>query len=228
MRKALGGTVAEFLDEFERDGMATFPFHKYTINRQKAMAREFVRVRWPGWLQLDVDFAENGQIITGREVQSEYWVTKQYTLFVQVVSWLLYDAWRSRDFILSVRYAVKVEPEGASVVDAIEPAAGFVWGEVVTVPSEPTASESAVYGVRKCSSSYDEPPIMVPRHRLRHRKLHTKQGIPGHHRRQEARLLCGAILHQGHAREPQVALRRHRCGALLRHPHSLRQRLVLL
>jgi hypothetical protein len=33
MRKARLGTVAEFLDEFERDVVATFPFHKYTISR---------------------------------------------------------------------------------------------------------------------------------------------------------------------------------------------------
>jgi len=66
MRKATVGTVTQFLDEFERDVMSTFPFHKYTINRQKACASEFARNRCPGWLQLDVDFAENGAIITGR------------------------------------------------------------------------------------------------------------------------------------------------------------------
>jgi hypothetical protein len=99
MRKASVGKVAEFLDEFERDGMSSFPFHKYTILRQKATGREFTCNLWPGWLQLDVDFAENRAIITGREVQSEYWVTKQYTVFVQVVSWLAFDAWRSRDSV---------------------------------------------------------------------------------------------------------------------------------
>jgi hypothetical protein len=174
MRKARVGTVVEFLDEVKRDVMATFPFHKYTINRQEAMAFEFARVRWPGWLQLDVVFAKNGRIIPGREVQSEYWVTKQYTLFVQVVSWLKHDAWRSRDSILSVRGVVTVEPEGASVVGAIEPAPSSLWGEIITTPSEPTVSETVLYGVRRFSESDEEPLVMVPRHRLRHRKLHTK------------------------------------------------------
>ena len=70
MHEPRSGTVVEFLDEFEREAMAKFPFHKFTIVRQKAMAAEFERNRCPGWVQFDVDFAENGSIITAEEVQS--------------------------------------------------------------------------------------------------------------------------------------------------------------
>ena len=36
--------------------------HRFTIHRQKAMDAEFARNRWPGWLQIDVDFAMDGTI----------------------------------------------------------------------------------------------------------------------------------------------------------------------
>lgn len=84
MHEPRSGTVIEFLDEFEREAMAKFPFHKFTIIRQKATAAEFARNRCPGWLQFDVDFAENGSIITAEEVQSQYWKINSFTLFVQV------------------------------------------------------------------------------------------------------------------------------------------------
>ena len=38
MHEPRSGTVVEFLDEFEREPMAKFSFHKFTIIRQKAMA----------------------------------------------------------------------------------------------------------------------------------------------------------------------------------------------
>ena len=52
MHHPRSGTVVEFLDEFEREAMAKFPFHKFTIVRQKAMAAEFERNRCPGWVQV--------------------------------------------------------------------------------------------------------------------------------------------------------------------------------
>jgi hypothetical protein len=124
-----------------------------------------------------VEFAEKGTIITGREVQSEYWVTKQYTVFVQVVSWLAFDAWRSRDSVLSKGAAVTVEPEGASVAGALEPAQGSYWAEVMQVPEAAARSENEVYGVRQHDAAEADPLAMVARHRLRHRKLRTKAYI---------------------------------------------------
>jgi|TARA_B110001469_G_scaffold116550_1_gene121831 hypothetical protein len=49
MHEQRSGTVIEFLDEFEREAMAKFPFHKFTIVRQKAMDAQFSRQRCPGW-----------------------------------------------------------------------------------------------------------------------------------------------------------------------------------
>lgn len=128
------GTVVEFLNEFELHVMHKFPHHKYTINKQKASTAQFLRNVSPGWLWFNVDFAENGDIITAREVQSEYWVMKHYTLFVQVVAFLLTSAWVSRDSALALRDAVTVEPAEASTPGATEPAEGSYWAEIVTLP----------------------------------------------------------------------------------------------
>jgi hypothetical protein len=85
-------------------------------------------------LQFDVDFAENGAIITADEVQSQYWKINSFTLFVQVVSFLLSDAWKSRTSVLSRGAAVTVELEGASTPGSLEPGKGSFWAEVVVVP----------------------------------------------------------------------------------------------
>ena len=84
MHDQRGGTVVEFLDEFESNVMCHFPHHKYTLLKQKASAAQFDRNRGPGFTKSDVDFAENGLIITAESVQSEYWLQRTYTLFVQV------------------------------------------------------------------------------------------------------------------------------------------------
>ena len=85
-------------------------------------------------MQFDVDFAENGAIITADEVQSQYWKLNSFTLFVQVVSFLLSDAWRSRTALLSCGAAVTVELEGASTPGSLKPGKGSFWAEVVAVP----------------------------------------------------------------------------------------------
>ena len=135
MHEPRSGTIVEFLDEFEREAMAKFPFHKFTIVRQKAMAAEFERNRCPGWAQFDVDFAENGSIITAEEVQSQYWKINSFTLFVQVVSWLVSKAWVSRTSRLACGMAVTVELEGSSEPDSLQPGKGSYWAEVVSVPT---------------------------------------------------------------------------------------------
>jgi hypothetical protein len=96
---------------------------------------------------------------------------------VQVVSWLLYNAWISRESILNVRDAVTVEPEGMSVTNSVESARGSFWAEVVTTPATPEVSESALYGVRRHDALDTDPLLMVPRCRLRHRQLRTEAYI---------------------------------------------------
>ena len=169
MHEPRSGTVVEFLDEFEREAMAKFPFHKFTIIRQKAMAAEFERNRCPGWLQFDVDFAENGAIITAEEVQSQYWKINSFTLFVQVVSFLVSVDWVSRTSRLSCGTAVTVELDGASELGAVQPGKGSFWAEVVSVPA-PLAAEAfdvarqaQMYGVRRQGAAEGSAPEQVRR-----------------------------------------------------------------
>ena len=166
MHEPRSGTVVEFLDEFEREAMAKFPFHKFTIVRQKAMAAEFERNRCPGWLQFDVDFAENGPIITAEEVQSQYWLINSFTLFVQVVSFLVSDAWISRISRLTCGMAVTVELEGASEPGATQPAKGSFWAEVVGVPAVSAGAsdetlQAQMYYVRRYGAAEGSAPEQV-------------------------------------------------------------------
>lgn len=175
------GTVVQFLDQFERDVMRKFPHHRHTIARQKAMAAEFERNRGPGWLQVDADFAMDGDIPPpgGESIQSDHWCPMTYTEFNLVGSWLESLAWISRDSKLAVYDAVTVEPADKSVSGAILPAEDSKWAEVVKLPPCSTVEECAVpperklYGVRQFGAAEDDV-MYVERQFLRHRKLHTK------------------------------------------------------
>ena len=126
-------------------------------------------------MQFDVDFAENGAIITADEVQSQYWKINTFTLFVQVVSFLVSDAWKSRTSVLSRGAAVTVELEGASTPGSLEPGKGSFWAEVVAVPPVgEVAAGTQLYSVRPYGAKEGEAPLTVARSLLRHRKVHTK------------------------------------------------------
>ncbi len=56
----------------------------------------------------DIDFAENGTIENFDKVQSEHWVTKQYTLFMSVSSFLEIEKWNLSDGELNVGSEVTV------------------------------------------------------------------------------------------------------------------------
>ena len=78
----------EFLDHFE------FTFVKYaqhheTLEKQKREHLQLDRTYRPGTLVGDIDFAENYDIIHGREIQSQHWSHKQLTLFISIVSYLV-------------------------------------------------------------------------------------------------------------------------------------------
>lgn len=162
MHEPRSGTIVEFLDEFERQAMAKFPFHKFTIVRQKTMAAEFERNRWPGWLHFDVDFAENGAIITAEEVQSQYWQISAFTLFVQVVSWLVSEAWVSRTSRLVRGTAVTVELDGASEPGSTQPGKGSYWAEVVSVPAGDANASDEALQVRACIPVHDTNSASLP------------------------------------------------------------------
>lgn len=98
-----------------------------------------------------------------------------YTMFVNIVSWLSSKAWTDRMSVLDIGDEVTVEPREASQCgSSVQPATGSFWAEIVKMPSETEASERCVYGVRRHGAQKDQPPEMIERQYLRHRKLHTK------------------------------------------------------
>ena len=121
----------------------------------------------PGVLDGDSDYSENGPIANAREIQSEYWVMKTYTLFISIWSFLLFSAWRDRCGALAKGSAVTVEPEGESVVGSLEPPMGSFFAEVEKGRAE--EGEKVLYSVRSRDGVLHE----VQRERLRHRKRHT-------------------------------------------------------
>lgn len=173
------GTVVQFLDQFERDVFRKFPHHRFTIQRQKAMAAEFERCRGPGWIQSDVDFAMDGEIPppAGQAIQSDHWSPMTFTCFVQVVSWIKQSSWTSRTSELQLRAAVTVEAADNTVLGSIEPAEGSWWGEIVHLPSPSARAsdpEGCLYGIMGFGAQEGDPPQMVARHLLRHRERKTK------------------------------------------------------
>ena len=43
--------------------MRKYPHHRYTVQHQKLQSALFDRRRGPGWLQMDVDFGMDGEIL---------------------------------------------------------------------------------------------------------------------------------------------------------------------
>ena len=98
-----------------------------------------------------------------------------YTLFINIASWLDTDAWISCGSDLALGDAVTVELADAFVRGASEPAVGSYWAEIVSTRSttEQTDPERREYGVRRFGADSSDPPEMIERRYLRHRKKRT-------------------------------------------------------
>eukprot|EP00965_Chrysotila_dentata_P260420 6213900-Pleurochrysis_carterae.AAC.2 len=129
---------------------------------------------WPGWCRGDTDWAENGQVLSAREVQQEYWNIIQYSLFVSIWSWLDTAAWLNTEGTLEVGAAVTVEPEEsacsrgvATAADDLCPPSGSFFARIECSPQ----AEEGMYRVRKQDGTVVE---AVVRRCLRHRCFFTK------------------------------------------------------
>eukprot|EP00965_Chrysotila_dentata_P180523 5959505-Pleurochrysis_carterae.AAC.2 len=131
-------------------------------------ARQRDRNIWPGMLTSDYDWAENGVIASARQIQSEYWSLKYFSLFITITSFLVTEAWLSRSSHLPESTHVMVEPENAQPGTTIPPLGSFVATIVHAPPLGADGSE--LYTVQPSESTTL---LFIPRYRLRHRKLHT-------------------------------------------------------
>ena len=81
------GTLVDFLDEFERESKK-HTYHRNLVSAEQRVQMEYKRNVRPLIVKRDIGFTENGSIIDKRQIQSQYWQTSGYTLFVSIASWL--------------------------------------------------------------------------------------------------------------------------------------------
>jgi hypothetical protein len=139
LRAERQGTVIEFLDEFELV-FQKYAYHRYILERTRASNVEFDRNALPGMLKLDVDWAENFTMLHAREIQSEYWLLKQISLFIGIGKLLSEAAWEATTGTLEV---------GAEVtITSVQ--CGMFWAEVVAAGG---SEERAQYTVRDAAGT---------------------------------------------------------------------------
>ena len=95
LRAQRRGTLVEFLDEFERMSLK-FPAHRELVVASKKAAKQLRENCWLGMLMADYDWSENGLIAAARQIQSEYWCLKYFSLFITIVSYLVPDSWHDQ------------------------------------------------------------------------------------------------------------------------------------
>ncbi len=104
------GTLVDFLDHFETK-IQTHIQHRNLVSTEHRSKLQYTRNSRPLTIARDIDFAENGSIENFDKIQSEHWVTNQYTLFMSIVSFLMVDEWNKEVGILNNNAEVTVNGE---------------------------------------------------------------------------------------------------------------------
>ena len=104
------GTLVDFLDEFECQS-AKHAEHRNIVSTERKAQINYDRNVRPLIVKRDIDFSENGTISNKRQIQSQYWVTIGYTLFVSIASWLEAAEWNKESGVLPVGAEVTVYGE---------------------------------------------------------------------------------------------------------------------
>ena len=89
----------------------------------------------PGMLKLGVDWAENFTLLHAREIQSEYWLLKQISLFIGIGELLCEEAWEASTSKLEIGSKATMTSIGS----------GMFWAEVVEAGGD---REDSKYVVR--------------------------------------------------------------------------------
>jgi hypothetical protein len=91
--------------------MAVHIEHRNLVSLEHRSKLQYARNSRPLSLAQDIDFAENGSIENFDKVQSEHWISKQYTLFMSITSFLKVDEWNHEENNLDVGAEVTVNGE---------------------------------------------------------------------------------------------------------------------
>jgi hypothetical protein len=79
------GTVVDFLDQLEKQ-IILHILHRNLVSSEHWSKKDYERNSRPWTINQDVDFLENGKIENHDKVQSEYWSTHVYSLFMSICS----------------------------------------------------------------------------------------------------------------------------------------------
>ena len=155
------GTLVDFLDEFERLS-ETHTLHRHLVSTKRKASISYDKNVRPLIVKRDIDFSENGSMKNYKQLQSQYWVTIMYTLFVSVVSWLLASEWNREEGLLKKGDEVTVYGEKAGQPINLD----SFWG-VVTGVIDPAQGKYEITDENECKHHVNRPD-------LRLRKRHTK------------------------------------------------------
>ena len=73
----------------------------------KKAAKQLRENVWLGMLLFDYDWSENGLISAARQIQSEYWCLKYFSLFITICSYLLPDEWHDQASLCDLQCAAR-------------------------------------------------------------------------------------------------------------------------
>jgi hypothetical protein len=104
------GTLIDYLD-FLEIRLTVHLDHRHLVSTEHRSKKDYERNSRPWAVEQDIDFSENGSIENFDKVQSEHWVTRQYTLFMQVASFLEVDEWNKHGGNLEVGQEVTAHGE---------------------------------------------------------------------------------------------------------------------
>jgi len=152
------GTVCDFLDAFE-ECLANHIPHRVCHETSKRADRQFHHQRRPFMVCVNVDYSENGPIANSRKLQSDHWISKQFTLLIFVYDWLCVKTWNDKTSSLNVGDEVTVNGELAGS----EIAPDSYFATIVRQVSP------GMYDVEQPGHPISSRHLCVPRELLRHR-----------------------------------------------------------
>lgn len=190
LRKAMKGTVVEFLDAFEGVHRKWIP-HRFHALQAKVAERELYENFTPHKLKDDSDWypsrmchhvtppppchprsfadhvsrSENGEIVVKEQMQSEYWHIKYYSLLISISSFLVTSKWDDRTSPLPAKAEVTVQRADVPANTTTYTKGSFF--ATVAIPSNEEGEDALV-----TVESADCTRLSVPRKQLRHRVWH--------------------------------------------------------
>ena len=116
------GTLVDYLDHMELQ-MGKHIYHRNLVSSEHRSKLQYSRNARPMSVARDIDFSENGIIENAdKKLQAEHWVTKQYTLFISIASFLSVDEWNNISGKLNDNAEVTVHGERCVNGQSREPA----------------------------------------------------------------------------------------------------------